>query len=138
MSYASALGQLALVKKQAAAADVLALTKAEAIAKAKKAARAQIEAKVSDMRQRGIADAKVGKYAAPAPTAPPDFDTMNYQAGWLSTGAALPPGVVPVGAGGIPRSPAGASGPFGSGDQNKMLIVGGVVCAVALLFILKR
>lgn len=117
------------------------LTKAEAVAKAKEEAKAKSAAQISDMRQRGIADAKVGKYAAPAPTAPPDFDTMNYQAGWLSTGAALPPGVVPVGAGGIPRSQAeasGPSGPSGSGDQNKMLIVGGVVCAVALLFILKR
>jgi hypothetical protein len=127
-----------------------ALTKAEAVEKAKEAARAQIEAKISDMRQRGIADAKVGKYAAPAPTAPPDFDTMNYQAGWLSTGAALPPGVVPVGEGGIPEESGGGAGAGGAGGASGAGGAGGAgskfpvvpvaigAAALAALLLLKR
>lgn len=133
--------------KAAAAADFSArtpaktLTKAEAIAKAKEAAKAKIAAKVSDMRQKGIADAKVGKYAAPTPIAPPDFDTMNYQAGWLSTGTALPPGVVHIGAGGKPVTDAAGGGEDAAGGgDNKMLITGGILAAaaVAAVFILRR
>lgn len=115
-------------------AEPLAAAKAEAIAAAVAAAKAKIAAQVLDMRQKGIADAKAGRYAAPAPTPPPDFNTMNYQAGWMSTGAALPPGVVLVGAGGVPVGKAS-----GSTAQNKMLLVGGVVgAAVLLLLVLKR
>jgi len=104
------------------------LTRAEAIAKAKEAAKAKTVVQINAMRQKGIDDAKAGRYAAPAPTPPPDFNTMNYQAGWMSTGAALPPGVALV-----------AKSASGSTDRNKMLIVGGVAgAAVLLLLVLKR
>jgi peptidoglycan hydrolase-like protein with peptidoglycan-binding domain len=110
-------------------------TKAEAIAAAKAAAKAKIAAQVLDMRQKGINDAETRKYAPPAPTAPPDFNTMNYQAGWLSTGVALPPGVVRIGDGGRPVATAAggdaAGGGAGAGD-NKMLIAGGVLAAAAV------
>jgi hypothetical protein len=109
-------------------------TKAEAIAAAKAAAKAKIAAQVLDMRQKGINDAETRKYAPPAPTAPPDFNTMNYQAGWLSTGAALPSGVVRIGDGGRPVDAAGggAAGGGGAGVDNKMLIAGGVLAAAAV------
>lgn len=110
-------------------------TKAEAITAAKAAAKAKIAAQVLDMRQKGINDAETRKYAPPAPTAPPDFNTMNYQAGWLSTGAALPSGVVRIGDGGRPADAAGgtaAGGGGGAGVDNKMLIAGGVLAAAAV------
>jgi hypothetical protein len=92
-----------------------AMTKAEAIEAAKKKARAQMEDKIARMRQKGIADAMAGRYDPPAPIPAPDYDTMNYQAGWMSTGAALPPGVALVGAGGVP---GGGMGPSSTGSDD--------------------
>ena len=90
-------------------------SKRKAIAIARVEAQAAIKAKILPLQSRGAADAKAGKYAPP-PTAPaPDFDTMNYQAGWLATGAALPSGVVRIGAGGRlveEESPEGSKTPL--------------------------
>jgi peptidoglycan hydrolase-like protein with peptidoglycan-binding domain len=147
---ASLEAALVSAPKAAAAADFSArtpvkpLTKAEAIAKAKEAAKAKTAAKISTMNQRGVADAKAGKYAAPVPTAPPDFDTMNYQAGWLSTGAALPPGVVRIVAGGVAATDAagapGSSDGAGGGGGNQTMIAAAIVgaAAIAAVFILKK
>jgi peptidoglycan hydrolase-like protein with peptidoglycan-binding domain len=133
------------------------LTKAEAIAQAKEKAKAAAAAKVNAMRQRGIADAKAGKYAPPAPPAPspdgkpvPDYDTMNYQSGWISTGKPLPPGVILIGAGGVAVTSAeavdsGASppvsppAPAGDTGKNTMIAVGILgAAAVAAVFMLKK
>ena len=65
-----------------------------AIADAKAAAKAQIEAKVKALKDRGARDARTGSYNPPAPTPPPDFDTATYQAGW-QTVKPLPSGVPP-------------------------------------------
>ena len=65
-----------------------------AIAAAKAAARAQIEARVKALKDRGARDARTGSYNPPAPTPPPDFDTATYQAGW-QTVKPLPSGVPP-------------------------------------------
>lgn len=64
-----------------------------AIAAAKSAARSQAEAKIKALRDRGARDARTGSYNPPTPVPPPDFDTINYQAGW-QTVKPLPP-VVP-------------------------------------------
>lgn len=117
------------------------LTRDEALKQARDKAKAASTSKVNAMRQKGITDAKAGKYAAPAPTAPPDFDTMNYQAGWLSTGAALPPGVVHIGAGGVPVTDAGGGGAGGGGAgglDSKLLIAGGIAAAAVLFVVMRR
>ena len=115
--------------------DAVALKKAgrsKAIVSARVAAQAAIKAKILPLQSRGAADAKAGKYAPP-PTAPaPDFDTMNYQAGWLATGAALPSGVVRIGAGGRlveEESPAGSKTP---------LIIAAAVAVAAVSFLVLR
>ena len=89
--------------------------KAKVIAAAKAAGKKAIEAKVLAMRNKGAADAKAGKYAPPPPAPAPDFDTMNYQAGWKSTGTPLP-----TEAGGSSKTP---------------LIIGGALAAAAFIFL---
>lgn len=118
-------------------------SRAQAIADAKERAKAAGTKKILDQRQKGAADATAGKYDPPPalPASAPDFDTMNYQAGWLSTGKALPAGVVHIGAGGKPVEPptgdAGGSG--GSGINQKMIALGVLAAGgIAALFIFKR
>lgn len=118
-------------------------TRDEAIKQAKDKAKAAAAAKVNVMRQKGIADAQAGKYAPPVPTDPPDYDTMNYQGGWISTGKPLPPGVILIGAGGVAVTSASDAGqpPAPPGDDNqKAMIAVGILgaAAVAAVFILKK
>ena len=115
--------------------DAAALDKSKrskAIASARVAAQAAIAAKILPMQSRGAADAKAGKYTPPTPVPAPDFDTQNYQAGWLSTGVALPPGVVRIGDGGRlveEESPAGSKTP---------LIIAAAVAVAAVSFLVLR
>jgi hypothetical protein len=112
-----------------------ATTKAEAIAKAREAAKAKLANRIALMRQKAIADAMAGRYDPPAPVPAPDYDTMNYQAGWLSTGKALPSGAGGASAGGS----AGPSSTGGGGDDKKSsfpvvpVAIGAAVLAAILL-----
>jgi hypothetical protein len=108
------------------------LDKKKAIAAAKEKARVSVQ--IIALRNKGAANAKAGKYLPPPSVPAPDFDTMNYQAGWLSTGVALPAGVVHIGEGGRPvqgeETAAGAS--------KTPLIVGGLAAAAAVAFFVLR
>lgn len=106
--------------------------KAKAMAAAKEKARTNV--KVAVMRSKGAGDAKAGKYLPPPSVPAPDFDTMNYQAGWTSTGAALPAGVVRIGDGGRPVQ----SSETGAGASKTPLIVGGLAAAAAVAFLVLR
>lgn len=106
--------------------------KSKALAAAKEKVRTS--GKVALMRNKGAADAKAGKYQPPPSVPTPDFDTMNYQAGWLSTGAALPAGVVRIGDGGRPVQGA-ETAPQASKTP---LVVGGLAAAAAVAFLVLR
>ena len=121
------------------------LTRDQALAAARDKAKQAAVAKINAQRNKGIADAKAGTYAPPPAVPVPDFDTMNYQAGWISTGKPLPPGVVHIGSGGVPVTSGGdtGGGDTGGGDtgggNQKMIAIGIVgVAAVAALVLLKK
>jgi hypothetical protein len=101
-------------------------------AKALAAAKAASPAKILAMRSKGAADAKAGNYAPPPPAPKPDFDTMNYQAGWKSTGIPLPSGVVEV------KAPSAAGGSDDEAGSKTPLIIGGAVVAAVAAFIFFR
>lgn len=83
----------------------------EAIAEAKAKAKAAMLEKIMAQRNRAIADAQRGTYSPPPAKPAPDYDTANYQAGWKSTGKALPSGVVDAVAAGAAAAAAGAGAP---------------------------
>ena len=93
------------------------------------AKQAAFAAKALPMREKGASDAKAGTYKPPPASPPPDFDTANYQAGWLSTGKSLPANVA--------RVSYSDENKQGGGKDSTPLIVGGVVLAAVAFFALR-
>jgi hypothetical protein len=84
----------------------------EAIAEAKAKAKAAIIEKIMAQRNRGIADANAGTYSPPPAKPAPDYDTINYQVGWKSTGKPLPSGAAGAAAEGPSAPPPASSFPL--------------------------
>lgn len=67
--------------------------RSNAIEEAKQEAKEAILNKISDLINKGIADAAINSYQPPPTQSGINYDIMNYQNGWLSTGKELPEGV---------------------------------------------